>query len=89
VHTLDEVVKSNEAEKQPKADREKVNMQTGCDTKGVLLDVMVLDQIVIIESDLSPDEEGSLVQFLQKNKMCLPGPPRILQAWIKVSSSTD
>jgi hypothetical protein len=29
---------------------------------------MVLDQTVVIESDLSPDEEGSLVQFLQKNK---------------------
>jgi hypothetical protein len=29
---------------------------------------MVLDQTVIIGSDLSPDEEGSLVQFLQKKK---------------------
>jgi hypothetical protein len=48
-------------EKQPKADREKVNMQPDCDTKRVLLDAMVL-------ADLSPDEEGSLVQFLQKNK---------------------
>jgi hypothetical protein len=68
VHTLDEVVKSNEVEKQPKADREKINMQPDCDTKRVLLDAMVLDQTVVIGSDLSPDEEGSLVQFLQKNK---------------------
>jgi hypothetical protein len=29
---------------------------------------MVLDQTVVIGSDLLPDEEGSLVQFLQKNK---------------------
>jgi hypothetical protein len=29
---------------------------------------MVLDQTVIIGSDLSPDEEAMLVQFLQKNK---------------------
>jgi hypothetical protein len=68
VHALDEAVKSNDMEKQPKADREKVNMQPDCDMKRVLLDAMVLDQTVVIESDLSPDEEGSLVQFLQKNK---------------------
>jgi hypothetical protein len=68
VHALDEAVKSNEVEKQLKAGREKVNMQPDCDTKRVLLDVMVLDQTVVIGSDLSPDEEGSLVQFLQKNK---------------------
>jgi hypothetical protein len=29
---------------------------------------MVLDQTVVIGSDLSLDEEGGLVQFLQKNK---------------------
>jgi hypothetical protein len=29
---------------------------------------MVLDQTVVIGSDLSADEEASLVQFLQKNK---------------------
>jgi hypothetical protein len=68
VHALDEAVKSNEAEKQPKADREKVNMQPDCDTKRVLLDTMVLDQTVVIGSDLSADEEANLVQFLQKNK---------------------
>jgi hypothetical protein len=68
VHTLDEAVESNEAEKQPKLDREKVNMQPDCDTKRVLLDAMVLDQTVVIGSDLSADEEGNLVQFLQKNK---------------------
>jgi hypothetical protein len=28
---------------------------------------MILDQTVVIESDLSLDEEGRLVQFLQKN----------------------
>jgi hypothetical protein len=55
-------------EKQPKANREKINMQPDCDTKRVLLDAMVLDQTVIIGSDLSPDEEGILVQFFQKNK---------------------
>jgi hypothetical protein len=64
VHALDEAVRSNEVEKQPKADREKVNMQLDCDTKRVLLDATVLDQTVVIESDLSPDEEGSIVQFL-------------------------
>jgi hypothetical protein len=64
VHALDEAVKSNEVEKKPKADKEKVKMQPDCDTKRVLLDAMVLDQTVIIGSDLSPNEEGSLVQFL-------------------------
>jgi hypothetical protein len=68
VHALDEAVKGKEVGKQPKADREKVNLQPDCDTKKVILDVMVLDQIVIIGSDLSPDEEATLVQFLQKNK---------------------
>jgi hypothetical protein len=68
VHALDEAVKSNEVEKQPKADREKVNMQPYCDTNRGLLDAMVLDQTVIIGSDLSLDEEGRLVQFVQKNK---------------------
>jgi hypothetical protein len=64
VHTLDEAVESNEVEKQPKSDREKVNMQPDCDTKRVLLDAMVLDQTVVIGSDLSADEEGNLVQYL-------------------------
>jgi hypothetical protein len=68
VHALDEAVKGKEVEKQPKADREKVNMQPDCDTKRVLLYAMVVDQTVVIGSDLSPDEEGRLVQFLQKNK---------------------
>jgi hypothetical protein len=68
VHALDEAVESNEVEKQPKADREKVNMQPDCETKRVLLDAMVLDQTVVIGSDLSADEEANLVQFLQKNK---------------------
>jgi hypothetical protein len=54
LHALDEAVKIKEVEKQPKVDREKVNMQPDCDTK-VLLDVMVLDKTVIIGSDLSPD----------------------------------
>jgi hypothetical protein len=68
VHALNEAIKGKEVEKQPKADREKLNMQPDCDTKKVLLDAMVLDQTVIIRSDLSPDEEGRLVQFFQKNK---------------------
>jgi hypothetical protein len=68
VHALDEAVESNEVEKQPKADREKVNMQPDCETKRVLLDVMVLDQTVVIGSNLLADEEANLVQFLQKNK---------------------
>jgi hypothetical protein len=55
-------------EKQPKADREKVNMQPDCDTKRVLLDAMVVDQTVVIGLDLSPNEESRLVQFLQNNK---------------------
>jgi hypothetical protein len=68
VHALDEAVNGKEVEKQPKAVREKVNVQPNCDTKKVLLDVMVLDQTVIIGSNLSPEEESRLVQFLQKNK---------------------
>jgi hypothetical protein len=64
VHALDEAVESNEVEKQPKAEREKTNMQPDCETKRVLLDAMVLDQIVVIGSDLSADEEVNLVQFL-------------------------
>jgi hypothetical protein len=63
-----QAVESNAMEKQPKADREKVNMQPDCETKHVLLDAMVLDQTVIIGSNLSADEEANLVQFLQKNK---------------------
>jgi hypothetical protein len=55
-------------EKQPKADREKVNMQPDCDTKRVLLDAMVVDQTVVIGLDLSPNEESRLVLFLQNNK---------------------
>jgi hypothetical protein len=55
-------------EKQTKVDREKINIQPDCETKRVLLDVMVLDQSVVIGSDLSADEEANLVQFLQKNK---------------------
>jgi hypothetical protein len=68
VHTLDEAVKGREVEQQPKADKEKVNMQPNCDTKKVPLDVMGLDQAIIIGSDLSPDEEVMLIQFLQKNR---------------------
>jgi hypothetical protein len=68
VHALDEAMKGKEVEKQPKANREKINMQSDCDTKRVLLDAMVLNQTIIIGSDLSPDEEGILVQFFQKNK---------------------
>jgi hypothetical protein len=48
VHALDEAVKGKEVEKQPKADREKVNMHPDFDTKKVLLNVMVLDLTVII-----------------------------------------
>jgi hypothetical protein len=66
VHALDEAVES--VEKQLKADREKVNMQPDCDTKRVLLDALVLDQTVVIGSDLSANEEANLVQFHQKNK---------------------
>jgi hypothetical protein len=55
-------------EKQPKANKEKINVQPGCDTKKVLLDEMVWDQAVVIGSDLSPSEEGALIQFLQKNR---------------------
>jgi hypothetical protein len=54
VNALNEVVKSKEVEKQPKADKEKFNVQPNCDTKKFLLDIMVLDQVVIIGSDLSP-----------------------------------
>jgi hypothetical protein len=43
-------------------------MQPDCNTKRVLLDAMILDQIIVICSDLLADEEGNLVQFLQKNK---------------------
>jgi hypothetical protein len=68
VHGVDEVVKGKQVEKQPKADKEKVNMQLECDIKKVLWDVMVLDQTVIIGSDLPLDEEAMLIQFLQKNK---------------------
>jgi hypothetical protein len=68
VHTLDEAVECNEAEKQPKVDKEKINIQPDGETKRVLLDAMVLDQTVVIGSDLSADEEASLVLFLQKNK---------------------
>jgi hypothetical protein len=67
VNALDKAVKSKEVEKQPKADKEKVNMQPNCDTNKVLLDVMVLDQVIVIGSDLSPGEEAMLIQFLQKN----------------------
>jgi hypothetical protein len=68
VHALDEAVECNEAVKQPKADKEKINIQPECETKRVPLDMMVLNQTVVIGSDLSADEEANLVLFLQKNK---------------------
>jgi hypothetical protein len=61
MHALDAAVESNEVEKQPKADTEKINIQPDCETKRVLLDAMVLDQTVVIGSDLSTDEEANLV----------------------------
>jgi hypothetical protein len=68
VYALNDATRGKEVEKQPKADKEKVNMQPDYDTKRLLLDAMVLDQTVIIGSDLSPGEEGKLVRFLQKNR---------------------
>jgi hypothetical protein len=68
VHALDEAVKRSEAAEQPKADKEKINIQQDRETKRVPLDTMVLDQAVVIGSDLSADEEANLVLFLQKNK---------------------
>jgi hypothetical protein len=68
VHALDEAVKRNEAVEQSKADKEKINIQPDCETKQVPLDTMVLNQTVVIGSDLSTDEEANLVLFLQKNK---------------------
>jgi hypothetical protein len=68
VNALDKAVKGKEVEKQPKEDKEKVKVQPDCDTKKVLLDAMVLDQAVIIGSNLSPGEETMLIQFLQKNR---------------------
>jgi hypothetical protein len=68
VHALNKAVECNEVEKQPKAYKEKINIQPDCETKRVLLDAMVLDQTIVIGSDLSADEEANLVQFLQKNK---------------------
>jgi hypothetical protein len=36
-------------------------MQPDCDTKKVLLDVMVLDQTIIIGSDLLRDKDAMLI----------------------------
>jgi hypothetical protein len=89
VHALDEADQGKEMEKQPKADKEKVNMQPDCDTKRVLLDAMVVDQTVIIGSDLSPDEEARLVQFLQKNKDVFAWFAKDLTGVDEASSSID
>jgi hypothetical protein len=43
-------------EKQLKFDKEKINVQPDCNTKNVLLDEMVWDQVVVIRSDLGSDE---------------------------------
>jgi hypothetical protein len=43
-------------------------VQPDCDTKKFFLDEMVWDQAVVIGSDVSPSEEGALIQFLQKNR---------------------
>jgi hypothetical protein len=43
-------------EKQLKFDKEKINVQPDCNTKNVLLDEMVWDQVVVIGSDLGSDE---------------------------------
>jgi hypothetical protein len=48
--------------------KKKINVQSDCDTKKVLLDEMVWDQAVVIGSDLSPGEEGALIQFVQNNR---------------------
>jgi hypothetical protein len=61
-------------------------MQPDCDTKRVLLDAMVLDQTVVIGSDLSAGEEGNLVQFFQKNKDVFA---KISQVLIETSSNTN
>jgi hypothetical protein len=39
-------------------------VQPDCDTKKVLLDEMIWDQVVVIGSDLAPSEEAELIQFL-------------------------
>lgn len=54
--------------KEPKRDREKVNIEKNCDTKRVLLDDMVFGQEVIIWTDLDPEAEKKLIEFLRKNK---------------------
>jgi hypothetical protein len=89
VHALDEAVKNNEVEKQPKVDKEKVNMQPDCDTKRVLLDAMVLDQTIVIGQTFRLMRRGVWFNSSRRTKMYLLGPLRILQVWIKVSSSTD
>jgi hypothetical protein len=48
-------------EKQPKVDKEKINMYPDCDTKKVLLDEMVWDQAVVIGLDPSSSEEVALI----------------------------
>jgi hypothetical protein len=68
VNALDEAINAKDVEKQPKVDREKINVQLDCDTKRVLLDEMVWDQAVIIGPDLASSEEAALIQFLQKNR---------------------
>jgi hypothetical protein len=73
VHALDEGVKGKDVEKQPKVDREKINVQPDCGTKKVLLDEMVWDQAVVIRCDLTPSEEVALIQFLQKNRDVFAG----------------
>jgi hypothetical protein len=46
----------------------KFNVQPDCDTKRVLLDEMVLDQAIVMGSNISSGKEVMLIQFLQKNK---------------------
>jgi hypothetical protein len=89
VHALDEAVECNEAVKQPKADKEKINIQPDCETKRVPLDAMVLNQTVVIGCDLSADEEANLSFSSRRTKMCSHGPPKISQASIEASSSTN
>jgi hypothetical protein len=88
-HALDEAVECNEAEKQPKADKEKINIQQT---------VKPNESHWMRWSSIRPSSSAPIYRLTRKQiysfssrrtKKCSHGPPKISQVLIEASSSTN
>lgn len=73
VHHLANQTEADQQEKQkpyvePKRDKEKIKISVDGETKRVLLDGYIAGRYITIGSNLKPEEEHELVEFLNKNK---------------------